>query len=257
VVNDLENSSTPLGTTIRFSDAVAVLSNGMWGGLPRPDPVVTAKKICKKARIGFGPWRELAGQRLTAAALNGELTVYTILASAVPHERRRKTGKETTPTIATEPVALPLNVLKRLITTRGTIPDHVIRVSLKTVDRDAKLLEAIIKGDFVIREGEFEEWYYSERQKGKWPSQQTSSRTRNGRPPKQANAARCRILELVNANTWKRHNGLPRLYRLLTACGDVDVPSPDTLDRAVKQLYRETGHPNLRQIRHHRRRKRS
>ena len=49
----------------------------MWGGSKRADPV-RAFKSCKadnKKTIGFGPRRDYAGQRLTKAALNGELRI--------------------------------------------------------------------------------------------------------------------------------------------------------------------------------------
>ncbi len=63
-------SSKPLSVPdgfLRFSDAISRLAEGMWGGLPRPVPVQAIKRIEKKASIGFGPRRERAGQRLTAA----------------------------------------------------------------------------------------------------------------------------------------------------------------------------------------------
>jgi len=236
MANDLEFNSTSPETMIKFSDAVTLLSTGMWGGLSRPTPVIAAKKIYKKTSIGFGPWRESAGQCLTTATLNGELEVYAVFSGT-----------------KTRAKAVPVKVLKRLITTRGSIPDHAIRVCLKTVDGDAKLLNSLVQGVLSIRKSDFENWYLLEQRKVKWPSQRGSLKTRNGRPPNQANEARDKILALLNTNGWRRQDGIPELHRLLAASGDAGVPSPDTLDRVVKQLFRETGHPNLKLIRHRRR----
>ncbi|MGB8089597.1 MAG: hypothetical protein WCF62_02670, partial [Pseudolabrys sp.] len=55
----------------RFSDAVNRLAEGMWGGLRQPIPVSGVKRTSKKASVIFGPWREQAGQCLTAAAIAG------------------------------------------------------------------------------------------------------------------------------------------------------------------------------------------
>lgn len=39
-----------------ISCAVNRLSDGMWGGLQRPDPVAAIKQEQKKLSLGFGPW---------------------------------------------------------------------------------------------------------------------------------------------------------------------------------------------------------
>ena len=61
---------------LRFSDAINRLAEGMWGGLRRPFPVGGVKRTYKKASVIFAPWKEQAGQRLTAAAIAGKLPVY-------------------------------------------------------------------------------------------------------------------------------------------------------------------------------------
>ena len=38
-----------------LSEAVNRLTDGIWGGLPRPEPVVVIKQSYKKLSVGFGP----------------------------------------------------------------------------------------------------------------------------------------------------------------------------------------------------------
>jgi hypothetical protein len=95
---------------ILFSAAVTRLAEGIWGGLPQPEPLRAIKKVEKKASIGFGPWREAAGRRLTAAARQGKLAVYVAadaerLAQCVPAPRRYSGA-----------IVVPKGVLNRLIT---------------------------------------------------------------------------------------------------------------------------------------------
>src|SRR6266436_493927 len=59
----------------RFSDAVNRLAMGMWGGLQRPVPAATIKHTRQNSSVGFGLWREQAGQCLRAANVKGELLV--------------------------------------------------------------------------------------------------------------------------------------------------------------------------------------
>jgi hypothetical protein len=93
---------------IPFSAAVTRLAEGIWGGLPQAEPVRAIKKVAKKASIGFGPWREAAGRRLTAAVRHGELAVY-VAADAKPlgqcvNAPHRYSG----------PIIVPKGVLSRL-----------------------------------------------------------------------------------------------------------------------------------------------
>ena len=116
---------------LRISCAVNRLSDGMWGGRRRPDPVATIKQDQKKLSVGFGPWQEKAGQRLRAATVKGELVVY-VLANPQVRSKTRKLTEYSPEKI--EPVAVPVNVVKRLITSRGGLPDHPIRSSIKTAE---------------------------------------------------------------------------------------------------------------------------
>ena len=99
---------------LRISDAVTSLAAGMWSGLPPPDPVVLVKSSYLKASVVFGPRRDQAGQCLTSAVLNGELSVYVSVDPKKP-----------------DPAIVPLHILKRLITLRGCLPDRAFRPSRK------------------------------------------------------------------------------------------------------------------------------
>ena len=71
---------------LRISSAVARLSDGMWGGLRRPEPVATIKHDQSKLSLGFGPWGERAGRRLRVAAVKGRLAIYVLATPQVRSE---------------------------------------------------------------------------------------------------------------------------------------------------------------------------
>jgi hypothetical protein len=223
---------------LRFSDAISRLDEGMWGGLRRPAPVRAIKRIQKRASIGFGPWREQAGQHLTAAVKKGRLAVYVFAEPQVLFKSRvlaRRSPKEL------EPVTVPVSVLARLSTARGSFPDHPIRPSIKTAEGDEKLLGLLTVGVLVIRASDFEVWYRSERAKGKWPSQRSRLKISGGRPTKQTKPVRNAVIGLVRDRKWSGKVSIAKLRRLLIASSDDKVPSPDTLARLVDQLHAETG----------------
>src|SRR5258706_3457785 len=83
----MNDVSVPRGF-LRFSEAISRLEEGMWGGLPQADSVRNIKRTFKRASIGFGPWREKAGQRLTAAVRRGKLGVYGLLKPRAPFTNR-------------------------------------------------------------------------------------------------------------------------------------------------------------------------
>jgi hypothetical protein len=226
---------------ILFSDAVSRLANGMFGGLQRPAPVVAMKGFHRTASIGFAEWREQAGQDLTNSTMKGTLTVYVIAKPRVP---TRDSSSEAV--IA----PIPINVLSRLIASRGSLPDHPIRPSLKTTHGDSQLWALLTAGVLVVREREFMRWYRSERARGKWPSQRSRLKRGGGRPTKQTEAMRSAILGFVHEGTWSGKDSIAKLHRLLINSGRTDVPSPDTVARFVDQLRRETGEPGfLRRMR--------
>jgi hypothetical protein len=228
---------------LRFSDAISRLAEGMWGGLRGPAPMRAIKRVVKRiekkeASIGFGPWREQAGHGLTAAVKKGRLAVYVFAKPQALFKSRalaRRSPQEL------EPVTVPVSVLARLSTTRGSLPDHPIRPSIKTAEGDEKLLGLLTVGVLVIRAGDFDVWYRSERAKGKWPSQRSRLKIGGGRPTKQDERVRNAVIGLVRDGKWSGKVSIAKLHQLLIASGGIEPTSPDTLARLVDQLHAETG----------------
>ena len=218
-------------TYLPFSDAVVRLDAGMWGGFKRADPVAAAKrnKINNKTSIGSGPRREYAGRRLTEAALTGELKIYVA---------NQSEGRE-----LFEHIIVPVEILKRLITVRETLPDHPIRLSRKIAIENDKLFALLCTGVLVVDETEFKAWYRSRRGKHKWPSQRSSLKARRERPTKQSEALRTAILTIVKGGRWHRKDGIRKLGTLLADV--VHTPSDDTLERLVVEMSPETGNQAL------------
>jgi hypothetical protein len=235
---------TPKGH-LRLSSATNRLADGMWGGLRRPEPVVTLKRGQQKLSVGFGPWREKAAECLTAAATKGELAVYVVPKPQV-RSKRRKLPK--CPREEIEPVVVPVSVLNRLMLSRGGLPDHTIRPSIRTAGGDESLLALLITGLLVVRTNDFEAWYRSEQAKGRWASQRSRKKSPEGRPTKQTDALRNAVLGLVRDLKWSGEASVAALHRLLVASGRSQIPSPDTLARLIDQMHRETGEAGLRRI---------
>ena len=144
------------GTLIRASES------------PRTCPGAGYQANRKKSVDWIRPWRERAGQRLTAAVKKGRLTVYVF---AEPQALFKSCALARRSPQGLEPVPVPVSVLARLITTRGSLPNHPIRPTIKTAEGDEKLLGLLTVGVLVIRASDFDVWYRSERAKGKWPTQ--------------------------------------------------------------------------------------
>ena len=138
-----------------------------------------------------------------------------------------------------------MNVLKRLITSRGALPDHPIRPSIKTAEGNEKLFALLTVGFLAVRASDFDIWYRAERDKGKWSSQRSKSNAGDGRPTLQTEALRNAVLALVHDLKWSGKDGIAKLHSLLVASGRSDVPSPDTLARMVDRLHLETGQAAL------------
>ena len=236
---------------ILLSDAVTRLAEGIWGGLPRAEPLRAIKTVAKKASIGFGPWREFAGRHLTAAVRRGELAVYV----AAGAERLAQSVRG--PHCYSRPVLVPKSILNRLITSRGALSDAPIRPTLTTAGGDARLFALLSVGTLVVRARDFAVWYETDRSKGKWPSQRSSTKIRVGRPSRQTEALRNAIIGLVRRQEWNAQHGATRLRRLLVASDRTDVPSADTLTRMIDQMHRERGEPELIRKRRTRRKTRA
>lgn len=246
------NESTVPEGYLRVSDAVDLLAAGMWGGLPRPAPVQTIKRTCKKVSVAFGPWRDKAGQCLRSAAVQGKLPIYVAAERQVPPGAPAAAPSSSG---STNPVAVSASVVRQLVTTRGSLPDHPIRPSVKTVAGDMKLLRLLTIGVLLVRASEFGRWYRLERAKGKWGSQRSRLRAAVGRPAKQSDLIRNAIIALVRDGAWSANAGITKLHRLLCACGRYDVPSPDTLARVVDELHQVTGEPEYFRLRRSRRKR--
>jgi len=221
-----------------WSEAVNRLADGMWGGLQRPEPVVVIKQSYKKLSVGFGPWREKAGRLLRVAAVKGKLAIYILAKNQVRFDDHDLTGDASA---KPEPPSVPVPVIKRLILSRGTLPDHPIRPSMQTAEGNENLFALLTVGLLVVRASDFDVW---ERAKGRWPSQRSKEK-KNGRPTRQTEALENAVLALVKDLKWSGKDGITTLHRLLVASGRSDVPSQDTVARLVDQLHRKTGDMRL------------
>jgi len=226
---------------LRLSKAATRLEAGMWGGLPKSAQLRVIKPQHRWAfSMGPGPQKSEASKSLRTAAIQGKLILY-VCASA------RDANDKFDP----NPVALPTAVVSRLIRSRGSLPDHAIRTSLKIVGGNTKLLALLQSGVLMVRAQEFNNWYRSERAKRRWPSQRSSEKPREGRPSKQTTPLRNAVMSAMR----EKKPSIAALWRLLLDSGRTDVPSVDTLGRLVDQLFRETGEPEFRRTKRFRRKR--
>ena len=222
---------------LRLSDAMKRLSAGVWGGLKR----ATILRGLTRNPPAHGRWREYAAKRFTNALLNGKLKVFVV---AEPQLESDESSPPPPPT--KDPVAVPTNVLKRLIGWRNAIPDHAMRPTLKTAGNNPQLYVLLTVGVLVVQEEEFKRWYKLERARNKWPSQRSSTRPRRGRPMKR-DTVRSDVIALVQKGIWCASDGISKLRRLLLANDSNYIPSVDSLRRLVDQIHAETGEPQFLQ----------
>jgi hypothetical protein len=195
---------------------------GIWGGLRRPAPVVEVKKLYKgQGSVTFGPWKEIAGERLTLAAVGEQIPVYV-------YGRPQADADDRRPKLTRVPGA----VLGRLIKSRGCLPHHP-RASMKAARGNGELCRTLNTGLLVVRKREFDAWYRRERRKGSWPSQRDRLK-KEGRPSQQAEELR----NAVSATLQEGKISIAELRRRLVRSGRTDAPSGDTLARVVDELYR-------------------
>lgn len=220
-----------------LSEAIDHLTQGMWGGLKRPAPLVQYKtKPSRRDDFAiFGRWREKSAEVMTTAALKGRLTIHVVA------DLEFKAGG--TPPYSTENLRMavvPRKVLEGLITTRGRLPDQAFRPTLKTAGGDQRLLALLHNGLLVVQRNELAKWYRAERAKRRWPSQRDVKKAPLGRPSKQSDELRTAVWALANDDLWAASAGIPALRTLLIERGQV-VPSDYTLRRLVKRMHAETG----------------
>jgi hypothetical protein len=206
------------------------------------------------ARPGIGPENpaartEAAGKALVAAAKRGCLTVYS-----VPDPELVARSRSSIPG-GPRVVALPRTLLDSLVLSRGTLPDHAPRPSLRKCGGDKQLLFALETGFLAVKESEFEAWYQAERDRGKWPSQRyQTKRPIKGRPAKETTGLRSAIMALVQGSRWTAGAGLNALHRLLST-ERTNVPHSAALGRIVDRLWNETGEAEFRRTKRHRRKR--
>jgi hypothetical protein len=206
----------------------------MFGGFRQTKPVHKIKLDYQKAPVVFGPWKESAQQLLREAALIGKLPVYAKRCS--------------------DPAALlvPPDVIARLMTVRGGLPDHPIRPTMKATGGDEHLLRVLQTGTLLVRQNEFASWYKAERRRNRWPSQHGKKKRGAGRPTKMTAALRSAVTDALRE---RGQVSVAELHRTLIASGRSDIPSIDTLERFLNQLYRETGDPHFFRAKRRRRKR--
>lgn len=228
--------SLPPGGYLLISAAVRRLSRGMWGGINRPvalDEVRRLPEVGKRAKVGFGPWRERAAERFRAAACGGELPIY-----AWPEPSRDDPAVDSCP----RPIPVPLEVLKSLRPLRGGLPHGIDQLNHSLIRQRVlcqSLFARLLASKLCVSASEFADWYSRERERGLWPSQRERKRPRRGRP-RSYESIKDPIQAHANAGSWNTEMGIPALQKMLVAEGR-SVPSHDTLTRIIDELFDETG----------------
>ncbi|MET4841931.1 hypothetical protein [Bradyrhizobium japonicum] len=199
-----------------ISEAVAHLEAGMYGNFNRAEAVIEARKHFPGASIGFGPQKEHAARIIDRAILKSELSVF-VLPDAIEGEARGA------------PLQVASDALRKMIRTRGGLPDHAVQPFVKDLSKSA----------LYLRREEFEAWYQKAKKKRNWPSQRSSCKPRMGRPSKQTELLDS-IKAIANGGRWSaEQNFIADLVRLLKSKGV--TASRQTVERTVELLYRETG----------------
>ncbi len=227
-----------------ISEATARLKVGIYGGLPEPKPVASIKANIKKGErrpaIEWQPQMEDAVERIHEGIMQGKLSVFVLPVATEDRPHRM-------------PLQVPLDVLTRLITTRGGLPDYTVEPMRILTSRKPtpspepfytpvapELLAALSTSALYLRHKEFKALYDEARKKGNWPSQRSRfKKSPIGRPSMQS-YLQASIAALVNAGEWSaEQNSIANLVELLTSQGV--KASRQTVKRAVEQLHRETG----------------
>jgi hypothetical protein len=235
-----------------LSEAHRRLRDGMYGNLSPPAPLVESRKREHpwRPRIRWGPHLSRASQTIRGAAIDGGLTLYAMSASVMPQLKNGRLDAASIEDTLRFPV--PRELVGRLITSRGGLPDHPIAVSRSRKLRDfasEEFLLHLAQSVLVVKRSEFEAWYRSERRRQRWPSQrpnvQGHKRRRAGRP--KLDDLKITILQHVrDRETWSGKQPIGELIEQLRwHHPHVRVPSYNTFRRIIDELQEETGEPRL------------
>ena len=167
-----------------------------------PEPLWSVNNRILSA--AYGPRLEEAGKQLTNAVRKGALPVYVRAAPRSPNQKRAP--RRSVKAITTDAVIVPPVVLKRLIAVRGYLPDRAVRPSLKTVDGDLRLYNLLCTGGLFVDAREFENWYRSEKAKGRWQSQDQRKTPAVGRPTRQNKSLEEGVIAHVQSGHWHGKN---------------------------------------------------
>jgi hypothetical protein len=208
-----------------------------------------------KRDAGFAPRRKRFMASLKRAFFARKLTLY-VLADEVSFRERYKQ----VPSWAKKPIPLPKELLGRVFVEEGhgrISGTFAIRPSRKLAGSDRLFVVLTCAHQLIVREHDFRRWFRSERRKRRWPSQGMAyaipKRKPVGRPSKLNAALKFAILKTGREKGWTSAPSVTELHRLLTGQG-LNVPSVDTLARAIDALFAKTGEPWLGRRRRVRRR---
>jgi hypothetical protein len=234
-----------------LSQAHGQLRDGMFGNLERASPIEATKRKHPRSRVRWGPHLNQAGVRVRDAAISGSLPLY-----ALKVDLKEQLVSNTLDAASVEAALrcpVPCEVVRRLITTRGRLPDHPFAVT-----RSRKLLEFasreflahLEQSVLVVELSEFEKWYQNERRRQLWPSQRaeaSSAGRRRPRRPRLDSGLTNIITQLVCNGTWTREKPVSVLMEQLKKGNPyLKLPSEDTVRRRLDELYIEKGLPGLR-----------
>jgi hypothetical protein len=149
-----------------ISEAMACLEAGMHGNLNQTEAVKEAKKHYPRASIGSGPQKEDAAKIIDNALMKDELSVF-VLPDSTEGEVRGAS------------LHVPPDVLRKMIRTRGGLPDRVIqsmRVFAKNpIQPELRAALSVLKSKLYVPRKEFEAWYEEVRKNWSSPTPPTYS----------------------------------------------------------------------------------
>ena len=269
---------------LRLSDALHRIKQGMWAGLPRPEPLRAIKpRDLRGGSVIFTLTKEDAAKSRSdlpdnsAGAVEPDLLVKETeeVTFSPAHDKpvflgfgpwKEEAGKLLKKALiegklpvyvqaaspgareryGSTPVRVPAAVVGRMILSRATLPDVAIRPSLKIAGGDQNILALLRDGLLLVPIAEFNEWYRLQRNKGTWPSQRSRNKKhKEGRPSKRTDELR----DVVISEMRERKSSVAELHRRVTCAHRFDV-SADTLARLLDELCRESGDPVFRRRKH-------